>query len=182
MTLVLPLPIPFPPYHRHSTPKWLPIWMELVPSADSVRFDPLAVRVVTTAGDTLRPVGFWGPGLGSLSGDLGNGLCHCGIPHSWSGSKPDQPFYKRTFTESRYDYCFECGHDEPGKRSAAPPQAIQSASCFVVEFPHPPGYEYTVIVDGIEIAGRPQGLPPLRYARGTYWWMVGIIPVPAVWI
>jgi hypothetical protein len=182
MSLVLPLPIPFPHSHRRRMPDRLPIWLELLPHAECVRFDPRAIRIVTAAGDTLRPEGMWGPGIGSITDKLGNELCRCGFAGDAVGAGLDRPYYKRTETRLKYDPCFDCEYGGPPPDPMRGPLEIHHATCFVIDFVHPPTYEFTLILDGVESERGPLRLPPFRFARGNYWSIVGVFPFMMVWI
>jgi hypothetical protein len=182
LTFVLPLPIPIPPIGSRRPPPHLPIWLELVPRSDSLWFDPLEMRIVTESGDTLRPRRYWGPGVGSRSDHPGNGLCRCGVPSELGGVRRGSTYHQRWEHTLQYRPCFNCGEPPAPMPSSPALLYVDQPSCFVIEFPHPPSYTYSLLFSGIEVAGRREALPPLIFHRGDYWSLVAVIPLLTVWI
>jgi hypothetical protein len=154
----------------------LPIWIEIAPRDGPVRFDPAKLRVVSTAGDSLAPMGFWGPGVARyVAGALPS--CACGLPEPGRPLDLTAPYHRRWVA---YDTCFNCitkrHHELVVGKPVAPtihpiegPIEVREPTCFVLIYDR--SYrelEFTLWVDGLEVGDH--AVPPqaIAFKKGTY--------------
>ena len=67
----------------------LPLWVEIAPHGQPVRFDLSALDVVDVEGHAHEPMGFWGPGVGDYkAGFIPRAISGLGFPSHPSCVKP----------------------------------------------------------------------------------------------
>jgi hypothetical protein len=157
--LVVLLPIPVsggnPPYRN------LPIWLELSPHDSLVRFDPSRVEIVNAKGDTLRPVAWWGPGVGGFVSDV----CLCGEPRAPESVDFSKPYAQRAV---RYATLFGPARSEDhARQESRGPIAITRPTCFMILFDgRRAGFDFTLVPGPIDVAGRTV-TTRVAFAKGT---------------
>jgi hypothetical protein len=154
----------------------LPIWFEVAPRATPVRVDPSRLRVLSSAGDSIAPFGYWGSGVGAYTaGALPS--CRCGHPKPWPVADLAVSYRRRA---AAFDTCLNCikkrAHQlhvgwpgDPSLRPMTGPITVTQPTCFVVLYDRPArDYDFTLRLDGFQV-GDTLVLPQeISFKRGEY--------------
>lgn len=142
---ILPI-IPIPGGSKPYPP--LRIWIDLEPEDDSFEFEPGKVTLEDGRGQTLSPVGYWGPGMGSRRpGFAHDARLACGVPDPSNripvSSRYRRPIYRRF----RYEECYNCRHKSTSSiKNPTGSIPLHGPTCFVLLYDATPSSEGELVV------------------------------------
>lgn len=133
----------------------LRVWLSITPLSGSVGFDPGRVALSIDGTEGMKPVGYWGPGVGQPGASGFAAHMRCG----------------RLKAKGRgYEECFNCVWSSTPINKPEGAVPLAKASCFVLVFETRPSpkHRFELSLEGLERNGSRVTVPQMKFEKGGF--------------